>query len=74
MGTATQIVHLKRLALTTSRHLPHNHDWSITKTNYKQFMKKESNPDTQRSWFQCYEAREEVTVASLNHLIGRNME
>lgn len=53
MSTAQQIVQLKRLALKTSQHLPHNDKFAKALIGYKLF--KATNPNTTSSQIGLYQ-------------------
>lgn len=80
MSTATQIVHLKRLALITSRHLPHNEQWKWANSYMKQYNEKRTKQELLDSehkehWLATYFFQAtENTINSVSHLIGHNME
>ena len=74
MGTAQQIIELKRLALKTSRHLPHNENWRWAHTYMKQFNEPRAkqeihNGSTGKHWLaDYYFEREELTLKTLGEL------
>lgn len=74
MSTSLQIIELKRLALKTSRYLPHNENWRWACTYMKQFNEPRAKQEilkgsTGKHWLaDYYFYREEQTLISLGEL------
>ena len=74
MSTAQQIVQLKRLALKTSQHLPHNENWRWAREYLKQFNDTQAKREilegtTGKHWLaDYYFGREEDIIATLGEL------
>ncbi len=73
MSATTQIVQLKRLALNTSRHLPHNEHYLNARIYYQRFEASNKEPDKE-FWLHCFYRRNVELLDSLDHLIERDIE